>query len=131
MEAQYSDYTITYSGALTVDKAKLYYTYDGTKVYGDANTTGTHTYTLVGIDTNSTGKTGTSVNGYLKSFDSDKLTHTGNVLGGTVVGVSGTNAYAMTGTKADTSANITDTSTKAITQDKADTYYQEIGRAHV
>jgi hypothetical protein len=81
LEAQYNDYTITYSGALTVDKAKLYYTYDGTKVYGDDNGTGTNTYTLVGIDTNSTGTTGTSVNGYLKSFDSDKLIHTGNVLG--------------------------------------------------
>jgi hypothetical protein len=121
LEAQYNDYTITYSGALTVDKAKLYYTYDGTKVYGDDNGTGTNTYTLVGIDKDSTG---TSVNGYLKSFDSDKLLHTGNVLGSTVVGVTGTNAYAMTGTKADTSANITDTATKAITKSTAGTYYQ-------
>jgi hypothetical protein len=54
LQAQYNDYTITYSGALTVDKAKLYYTYDGTKVYGDANGNRYSYLYISGIDTNST-----------------------------------------------------------------------------
>jgi hypothetical protein len=69
--AQNNDYTITYDGNLKVNKANLYYTYEGEREYGDANSTGSKTYTLVGTDDNSTTK---SVDGLLKSFDKDKIT---------------------------------------------------------
>ncbi|MCF0115756.1 MAG: hypothetical protein HUJ56_10400, partial [Erysipelotrichaceae bacterium] len=62
------NYTLTYNGTLTIDKANLYYTYDGIKTYGDTSNTITagSKITLVGKDDNSEAE---SVNGYLKDWD--------------------------------------------------------------
>ena len=116
--AQNNDYTLTYSGSLLVDKANLYYTYDGERNYGAANSAGTHTYTLVGNETDSTG---TTINGYLKSFDAGKLNiGTGNVLTDGV----GATSYDMTGVVNANNANITAKGTQAITASTAGSYYQ-------
>jgi hypothetical protein len=129
IDNDHNNYKVTYSGGLTVNKADLFYTYDGTKVYGDANGSGTNVYTLVGKDADSTTS---SVNGYLKSFDYDngKLTvDTNNVItagtGVTNNGLTGTGPMTMSGVIPATTYNITPNGEQAITQAKdGNSYYQ-------
>ena len=64
--AKHANYAINYDATLKVEKAKLYYTLDGYREYGEANSTGYYIYELVGVDTNSNSE---SVNGLLKSWD--------------------------------------------------------------
>lgn len=64
------NYNLSFGTTYTIGKADLYYTYDGERSYGADNSSGTHTYTLVGIDSDSGKKT---VQGYLKSWDTDVL----------------------------------------------------------
>ena len=64
--AKHANYAINYDATLKVEKAKLYYTLDGYREYGEANKTGYYIYELVGVDTDSTAA---SVNGLLKSWD--------------------------------------------------------------
>ena len=64
------NYDLSFDTTYTVGKADLYYTYDGERSYGADNSSGTHTYTLVGIDSDSGKKT---VQGYLKSWDTAVL----------------------------------------------------------
>jgi hypothetical protein len=121
-----NNYKVTYSGGLTVNKADLYYTYDGEKVYGDANGSGANKYTLVGKDGDSTT---TSVNGYLKSFDSGKLTTDANgvITAGanvTTNGLVGDGSFVMSGTP-QANTNITDNGEQSITQGPSgNAYYQ-------
>lgn len=110
------NYNIHYTTTYTVDKADLYYTYDGERNYGQDNSEATHTYTIVGQDGDSSKE---SVRGYLKSWDSGVLAG-GNVLNKdllTVTNADGNgdgNAYTMTGVaiqdagtqSADNAANI-------------------------
>jgi hypothetical protein len=127
IDNDHNNYKITYAGGLTVNKADLFYTYDGTKVYGDANGSGTNVYKLVGTDANSEN---TSVTGYLKSFDSGKLTvDTNNVItagtGVTTNGLVGTGPMTMSGTVPEATYNIAQNGEQAITQAKdSDSYYQ-------
>ena len=65
-KAKHANYAINYDATLKVEKAKLYYTLDGYREYGEANSTGYYIYELVGVDTNSNSE---SVNGLLKSWD--------------------------------------------------------------
>lgn len=58
------NYNIHYTTTYTIDKADLYYTYDGERNYGADNAAAAHTYTIVGKDKDSTAE---SVRGYLKS----------------------------------------------------------------
>jgi hypothetical protein len=128
----HKDYNVKYTGGLTVNKADLYYTYDGEKVYGDANgkdgsgNLGKNTYTLVGKEDNSTT---TSVNGYLKSFDSGKLTTDANgvITAGanvTTNGLVGDGSFVMSGTP-QANTNITDNGEQSITQGPSgNAYYQ-------
>ena len=51
--AKHANYAINYDATLKVEKAKLYYTLDGYREYGEANSTGYYIYELVGVDTNS------------------------------------------------------------------------------
>ncbi|RHM56071.1 filamentous hemagglutinin N-terminal domain-containing protein [Mitsuokella sp. AF33-22] len=67
------NYDLSFETTYTIGKADLYYTYDGERNYGADNSSGTHTYTLVGIDSDSSKKT---VQGYLKSWDIDVLQST-------------------------------------------------------
>ncbi|WP_298464655.1 hypothetical protein [uncultured Mitsuokella sp.] len=67
------NYDLSFETTYTIGKADLYYTYDGERSYGADNSSGTHTYTLVGIDSDSSKKT---VQGYLKSWDIDVLQST-------------------------------------------------------
>lgn len=84
------NYNITLTSKYNVGKADLFYTYDGERDYGQANASGSQTYTLVGADQNSIvftyldsttgeysstlgGTSGVAVNGFLKSFDIEKL----------------------------------------------------------
>ena len=71
LTATNQNYTINYGGQLTVKQAKLYYTYDGKREYGAQNKDGEHTYTLVGVDSNTTDSNGnyTSTHGFLKYWD--------------------------------------------------------------
>lgn len=93
------NYNIHYTTIYTIDKADLYYTYDGERNYGADNAAAAHTYTIVGKDKDSTAE---SVRGYLKSWDSGVLAG-GNVLNNDLLKVTNTNgngdgkAYTMTG----------------------------------
>jgi filamentous hemagglutinin family protein len=73
LTATNQNYTINYGGQLTVKQAELYYTYDGSREYGLQNTdkSATHTYTLVGVDSDAADSNGrkTSTHGFLKSWD--------------------------------------------------------------
>ena len=64
------NYNIHYTTTYKVDKADLYYTYDGERSYGEDNSAAAHTYTIVGQDGDSSKE---SVRGYLKSWDSGVL----------------------------------------------------------
>lgn len=70
------NYNIHYTTTYKVDKADLYYTYDGERNYGQDNSAAAHTYTIVGKDNDSSKE---SVRGYLKSWDSGVLSD-GNAL---------------------------------------------------
>lgn len=89
------NYNIHYTTTYQVDKADLYYTYDGERNYGQNNSAATHTYTIVGQDGNSSKE---SVRGYLKSWDSGVLAD-GSVLNKDLLTVTnvGNGAYTMTG----------------------------------
>lgn len=93
------NYNIHYTTTYQIDKADLYYTYDGERHYGADNAAAAHTYTIVGKDDNSATK---SVRGYLKSWDSGVLSG-GHVLNNdllTVTNAAGNGdnkAYTMTG----------------------------------
>ncbi len=102
------NYNIHYTTTYKVDKADLYYTYDGERNYGEDNSAATHTYTIVGKDADS--KLG-SVRGYLKSWDSGVLADSSNILKKDLLTVTNTTghddgkAYTMTGS-ADNAANV-------------------------
>ena len=76
LSASYNNYNIEYTGSLLVNKADLFYTLDGTRIYGDANSTGTYTYTLVNIAAD---EDASSANGVLKSWDADELSNGTNI----------------------------------------------------
>lgn len=71
LTATNQNYTINYGGTLTVKQAELYYTYDGSREYGAQNKDGEHTYTLVGVDSNTADADGkyTSTHGFLKYWN--------------------------------------------------------------
>ncbi|MCF0116277.1 MAG: hypothetical protein HUJ56_13080, partial [Erysipelotrichaceae bacterium] len=81
------NYDLSYLGSLKINKADLYYTYDGVKTYGDDNNTQTSgKITIVGADKDlkeadgfTPGSANTSVNGYLKDWDSDKVGADGKI----------------------------------------------------
>lgn len=111
------NYNIHYKTTYKVDKADLYYTYDGERSYGEDNSAAAHTYTIVGQDGDSSKE---SVRGYLKSWDSGVLADGSNILKKdllTVTNADGNSdgkAYTMTGVaiqdagtqSADNAANI-------------------------
>lgn len=111
------NYNIHYTTTYTIDKADLYYTYDGERHYGEDNAAASHTYTIVGKDNDSSKE---SVRGYLKSWDSGVLSG-GHVLNNDLLTVTneGSGAYTMTGvavqeagtTSADSAANVSDPAT--------------------
>lgn len=117
------NYNIHYRTTYTIDKADLYYTYDGERHYGEDNAAAAHTYTIVGKDNDSSKE---SVRGYLKSWDSSVLSG-GNVLNKDLLKVTneGSGAYTMTGvavqegtTSAEKAKNVTDPETsKSIGKD--------------
>lgn len=88
------NYNLSFDTTYTIGKADLYYTYDGERSYGADNSSGTHTYTLVGIDSDSGKRT---VQGYLKSWDTDVLKSTADrTLDNNHLQVTNAN-YGMTG----------------------------------
>ena len=89
------NYNIHYRTTYTIDKADLYYTYDGERNYGEDNAAAAHTYTIVGKDNDSSKE---SVRGYLKSWDSSVLSD-GNALNKDLLKVTNeeSGAYTMTG----------------------------------
>lgn len=117
------NYNIHYTTTYKVDKADLYYTYDGERNYGQDNSAAMHTYTIVGKDRDSQSE---SVRGYLKSWDSSVLSG-GHVLNKDLLTVTneGSGAYTMTGvavqegtTSAEKAKNVTDPETsKSIGKD--------------
>lgn len=117
------NYNIHYTTTYKVDKADLYYTYDGERNYGQDNSAAMHTYTIVGKDRDSQSE---SVRGYLKSWDSGVLSG-GHVLNKDLLTVTneGSGAYTMTGvavqegtTSAEKAKNVTDPETsKSIGKD--------------
>ena len=132
------NYNIHYTTTYQVDKADLYYTYDGERSYGQDNSAATHTYTIVGKDADSTKE---SVRGYLKSWDSGVLSG-GHVLNNdllTVTNAAGNGdnkAYTMAGVAiqdADTAsedyaANVSEPATlkKSIGKDSKDSGYSHV-----
>ena len=117
------NYNIHYTTKYKIDKADLYYTYDGERKYGEDNAAAAHTYTIVGKDNDSSQE---SVRGYLKSWDSGVLSD-GNDLNKDLLKVTneGSGAYTMTGvavqegtTSAEKAKNVTDPETsKSIGKD--------------
>lgn len=117
------NYNIHYTTTYKVDKADLYYTYDGERNYDQDNSAAMHTYTIVGKDRDSQSE---SVRGYLKSWDSGVLSG-GHVLNKDLLTVTneGSGAYTMTGvavqegtTSAEKAKNVTDPETsKSIGKD--------------
>ena len=111
------NYNIHYTTTYKVDKADLYYTYDGERSYGEDNSAAADTYTIVGQDGDSSKE---SVRGYLKSWDSGVLADGSNILKKDLLTVTNTTghddgkAYTMTGVaiqdagtqSADNAANI-------------------------
>ena len=102
------NYNIHYTTTYKVDKADLYYTYDGDRSYGEDNSAAAHTYTIVGQDGDSSKE---SVRGYLKSWDGGVLADGSNILKKDLLTVTNTTghddgkAYTMTGS-ADNAANV-------------------------
>lgn len=115
------NYNIHYKTTYKIDKADLYYTYDGERHYGEDNAAAAHTYTIVGKDDDSSQE---SVRGYLKSWDSGVLSG-GHVLNNDLLTVTNADengdnkAYIITGvaiqeagtTSADSAANVSDPAT--------------------
>lgn len=115
------NYNIHYKTTYKIDKADLYYTYDGERHYGEDNAAAAHTYTIVGKDDDSSQE---SVRGYLKSWDSGVLSG-GHVLNNDLLTVTNADengdnkAYTITGvaiqeagtTSADSAANVSDPAT--------------------
>lgn len=111
------NYNIHYTTTYKVDKADLYYTYDGERSYGEDNSAAAHTYTIVGQDGDSSKE---SVRGYLKSWDGGVLADGSNILKKDLLTVTNADvngdgkAYTMTGVaiqdagtqSADNAANI-------------------------
>ena len=111
------NYNIHYATTYKVDKADLYYTYDGERSYGEDNSAAAHTYTIVGQDGDSSKE---SVRGYLKSWDGGVLADGSNILKKDLLTVTNADvngdgkAYTMTGVaiqdagtqSADNAANI-------------------------
>lgn len=131
------NYNIHYTTKYTIDKANLYYTYDGERNYGQDNSAAMHTYTIVGKDNDSSKE---SVRGYLKSWDSSVLSG-GNALNKDLLKVTNADengdgkAYTMTGvavqeagtTLADKAKNVTDPETsKSIVKDSKDSGYSHV-----
>lgn len=111
------NYNIHYTTTYKVDKADLYYTYDGERSYGEDNSAAAHTYTIVDQDGDSSKE---SVRGYLKSWDGGVLADGSNILKKDLLTVTNADvngdgkAYTMTGVaiqdagtqSADNAANI-------------------------
>lgn len=131
------NYNIHYTTTYKVDKADLYYTYDGERNYGQDNSAAMHTYTIVGKDDDSSQE---SVRGYLKSWDSGVLSG-GNALNNDLLTVTNADengdgkAYTMTGvavqeagtTSADKVKNVTDPETsKSIGKDSKNSGYSHV-----
>ena len=126
------NYNIHYRTTYTIDKADLYYTYDGERKYGEDNAAAAHTYTIVGKDNDSSKE---SVRGYLKSWDSGVLSD-GNALNKDLLKVTNeeSGAYTMTGvaiqnagtTSADSAANVSASETS-----KSKSIGKDSGYSHV
>lgn len=126
------NYNIHYRTTYTIDKADLYYTYDGERKYGEDNAAAAHTYTIVGKDNDSSKE---SVRGYLKSWDSSVLSD-GNALNKDLLKVTNeeSGAYTMTGvavqnagtTSADSAANVSASETS-----KSKSIGKDSGYSHV
>ncbi len=124
------NYNIHYTTTYKVDKADLYYTYDGERNYGKDNSAAAHTYTIVGKDGDSLKE---SVRGYLKSWDSGVL-ESGNVLKKDFLTVTnvGNGAYTMTGRAiqgADTKS--ADNAVNVTAPDKSQSIGKDSGYSHV
>ena len=124
------NYNIHYTTTYKVDKADLYYTYDGERNYDKDNSAAAHTYTIVGKDGDSLKE---SVRGYLKSWDSGVL-ESGNVLKKDFLTVTnvGNGAYTMTGRAiqgADTKS--ADNAVNVTAPDKSQSIGKDSGYSHV
>ena len=126
------NYNIHYRTTYTIDKADLYYTYDGERNYGEDNAAAAHTYTIVGKDNDSSRE---SVRGYLKSWDSGVLSG-GNVLNKDLLKVTneGSGAYTMTGVAvqdADTASKDSAANVSAPETSKSKSIGKDSGYSHV
>ena len=109
-----SNYSITYAGTLTVNKADLYVKIDGEREYGNANSTGTYTYSEVGKATDEAASA--SNDGKLKSWDTLSVT----AVTGKVPTLYSTSDVYHNGTRKDTKeigtdANVVVDGNKAVT----------------
>lgn len=130
------NYNIHYTTTYQVDKADLYYTYDGERSYGEDNSAATHTYTIVGQDGDSSKE---SVRGYLKSWDSGALAG-GNVLKKDLLAVTNANGnddgkvYTMTGVAvqdADTASKGSTAAANVTAPDTSQSIGKNSGYSHV
>lgn len=119
------NYNISFDTAYTIDKAPLWYTYEGTRDYGADNTTTTNIFKLVGVDTADSNE---RVRGFLKSWDVDTYnvdTANGNTIALTPGGDEDSKLYVMSG-MADTAANKKDTTIRSITGGNSDSTYSHV-----
>lgn len=119
------NYNISFDTTYTISPAELWYTYAGTRAYGDDNTTTTNTFKLVGVDTADSDE---RVRGFLKSWDVDTYnvdTANGNTIALTPGGDEDSKLYAMSG-MADDAANKKDTTIRGITGSNSDGTYSHV-----
>ena len=120
-----ANYNISFDTTYTIDKAPLWYTYEGTRSYGADNTTTKNTFKLVGVDGTDSNE---RVRGFLKSWDVDTYnvdTANGNAIALTPGGDEDSKLYAMTG-MADDVANKKDTTIRSITGSNSDGTYSHV-----
>lgn len=119
------NYDLSFETTYTIDKAPLWYTYEGSRNYGEDNTTTTNTFKLVGVDGADSNE---RVRGFLKSWDVDTYkvdTANGNTIALTPGGADDATLYAMSG-MADAAYNKQDTTIRSITGGNSDSTYSHV-----
>lgn len=120
-----ANYNISFDTTYTIDKAPLWYTYEGSRDYGADNTTTQNTFKLVGVDGTDSGSD-ERVRGFLKSWDASTYgVGSDKVISLTTVGDDKNALYAMSG-MADAAANKKDDTIRSITGGNSDSTYSHV-----
>lgn len=119
------NYDLSFETTYTIDKAPLWYTYEGSRNYGEDNTTTKNTFKLVGVDGTDSGSD-ERVRGFLKSWDASTYgVGSDKVISLTTVGDDKNALYTMSG-MANDAANKQDDTIRSITGGNSDSTYSHV-----